>query len=288
MDIEKIKFRLSPLGEPKLRFNQLKYNCPICESKGNLLNKFNLEININSFQFHCWACNYKGHINKLIKEQGLGKEFVFDNNLIKNNIQEIDNEIIELVEPKFYNQKFTKEQIKHFNYRGANIENLKRLGFNNIYSGENKNALYIKSYNVNGELNYYIIYNFKKYIKPQGIKLNKIMFGESNIDYNFPITITEGIWDTVVTINSFPLLGLKLNDRHQYLLSNKSCLLMLDEIIDNKIYLYIEKQLKEICKNFEIIKIPKGFKDPSYCIGTRKNNEFKNYYLKTISNLANN
>lgn len=284
--IEKIKFRLDTLGEPKVNGNQLKYNCPLCESKGGALNKYNLEVNISRFGFNCWACNYHGHINKLIKEQGLGKDFVF-----KSDISTEENKYIpsELKLPDFLIHKFTDKQKEHFKYRGILQSKIIKYDIYNIFSGLNKNKLCFNSYNINNELNYFLIYDLinKKYQKPQGVK-NNIMFWESKIDYNFPITVTEGLWDSLATINSFPMLGLKLNERMLYMLSNRDILMFLDEFVLNKQQLYLEHQLREICNNFEVLKVPEKMKDPSYLLGTKNNFEFKNYYLKTIQQIANN
>jgi len=285
MDIDKIKFRLKNLGEPKQRFNQLKYNCPICEAKGSSIDKYNLEVNINTLQFNCWACNYHGHINKLISEQGLGKDFKFENII---NFSKEENKEYKIEEPLFLNQKYTEGQKKHFLYRGVPIDKLKKNNVYNVYSGKEKGMLYFRSYNISGELNYSLLYDLvnKKYIKPRGIK-NEIMFQEGNLDYNFPITITEGIWDYLSTINSFPMLGLKLNDRMKFMLSNKDCILLMDEFVINRILLKLEKELREICSSLTILKIPQGLRDPSYCLGTRNNIEFKNNYLRAIQNIAN-
>ena len=285
MDIEKIKFRLSALGDPVQRFEQLKYNCPICETKGGAVDKYNLEININTLQFNCWGCNYHGYINKLITEQGLGKDFTF-NNIINLN-DEIKKETL-LIEPLFLNQRYTEEQKKHFLYRGVPISKIKNYDVYNVYSGTEKGMLCFKSYDIKGELNYFILYDLKKkkYIKPKGIK-NECMFWEGKLDWNFPITITEGLWDSMSTINSFPMLGLKLNKRMLYMLSNKDCLLLLDEFVVNKTFLSLEKELKEICNTLTVLRIPQGQRDPSYCLGTKNNIELKNYYLKTLSNITN-
>lgn len=285
MDIEKIKFRLSPLGEPKQRFDQLKYNCPICEAKGGAVDKYNLEVNTNTLQFNCWGCNYHGHINKLISEYGLGREFQFDNIINLNDVKKKENL---LKEPMFLNQRYTEEQKKHFLYRGVSIDKIKNYNIDNVYSGNEKGMLCFKSYDVMGELNYFILYDLKtgKYIKPKGIK-NESMFWENKLDWNFPITITEGIWDSLSTINSFPMLGLKLNLRMLYMLSNKDCLLLLDEFVVNKTFIALEKELKSICNTLTVLRIPQGLRDPSYCLGTRNNIEFKNNYLKMLSNITN-
>ena len=51
---------------------QYQFCCPKCaeENGGVADNKFNLEINFKLGKYHCWKCDSKGNIIKLIKKYG--------------------------------------------------------------------------------------------------------------------------------------------------------------------------------------------------------------------------
>jgi hypothetical protein len=69
---------------------QYQFCCPSCaEENGNKPDgKYNLEVNFILGKFHCWKCDTKGSIIKLVKRYGnydLASEYIEDVKMILSN-----------------------------------------------------------------------------------------------------------------------------------------------------------------------------------------------------------
>ena len=51
---------------------QYQFCCPSCaeSNSGKIDNKYNLEVNFAIGKYHCWKCDIKGNINRLVKYYG--------------------------------------------------------------------------------------------------------------------------------------------------------------------------------------------------------------------------
>jgi len=88
------------------------------------------------------------------------------------------------------------------------------IGF--CYEGEYKSRIIIPSYNEEGRLNYFTARSWEsnpylKYKNPEAEK-ETIIFNEYLIDWNKPISLVEGPFDSIFVENSIPMLGKKLSD----------------------------------------------------------------------------
>ena len=238
------------LGEPKHQFNgdnyQLQFDCPSCAIEKGLYDgdhKYNLEINIQTGKFNCWACgvhnNMHGNISKLIKEYGndkLLKEYyqnirVYNNSLLYelnsndiNNHHDIDDSIIDLPKyfTKFENSRFNFNQLYALSYltdRNINFSLIERFNIGYCTNGEYYNRIIIPSYDKNDTLNYFVGRDYSnnqyklKYKNPN-IPKTDFVFNEKFINWDDNIILVEGPFDHIVTPNSIPLLGKKLSEKH--------------------------------------------------------------------------
>ena len=88
------------------------------------------------------------------------------------------------------------------------------IGF--CYEGEYKNRIIIPSYSEEGTLNYFVARSWetKPYLKYKNPAAEKeiIVFNEYLIDWDKPISLVEGPFDSLFVDNSIPMLGKKISD----------------------------------------------------------------------------
>lgn len=251
---------LKPLGDPKYSGSQLKYDCPRCLKAGSGEGKTNLEVQSTGTQvFHCWACNYKGHISKLIKDYGY-KEYLE----LFSTQQELDplekSQIFEL--PKYIqNVLNNKEATDYLLSRGLSKIKIRERDIRFCYAGELKNRIIFPSYNENGELTCFITHHLKTKKYSVRKKENFICFHQNFIDKRMPIILTEGIYDALVVPNAIPILGTTLSTELLAFLSNTTVLLAVDNDLALSVKKKMQKALKTVCKNFHTCIFSTKYKD---------------------------
>lgn len=215
------------LGKPKKIYeskSQLSYNCPICDDEKN---KGNLEINLDKMVFHCWSCgdteDMRGTLTKLFdkfaskKQKKLFKLLKPDEKISKEKKQ------VKVKLPEsfvFFKDSNPKYPIRNqaYNYlksRGITDEIIEKYKIGFCDKGTHSGRIVIPSFNVNGELNYYIARSWNpttkfKYKNPDSEK-DKIIFNENLINWEQDITLVEGAFDSVFVPNSIPMLGKHLS-----------------------------------------------------------------------------
>lgn len=272
---------LKPLGDYKERFNQIKFNCPRCEESGAAIDKYNLEVNIRTLAFKCWACGYHGYITRLIEDYGnkdLKKEFD------SRHDQQYTKKEYKGIEPIEFLRKINKTDKELINYlylRGVNAEDFDYYNIKYCYSGKYKNCIIFESYTKDGALSFWIAHDWKnkKYHKPEGVSLDIIFWGEK-IDLNFPIILVEGIYDSIVIPNSIPMLGLDLYNGLLNFIEGKNVILITDEIVNAYKIKSLEKKIKSVTNAYIRMQIPDNWRDPNYCV--MRNSEFKSKLINQI------
>lgn len=211
--------------------DEVSFHCPICNleiEKKKLV--INLNRNSNRFGYwHCWNCREsmgtsgktiyslfkKVHVN----ENNFNKlNELLSENCIKLNIpteKKYDNivlpsEFISLskkrISPEYNNA------ISYLNKRGITLDDIITYNIGYCESGYYKQRIIIPSYDQDGDLNYFISRTYynginRKYKNPKVDKDN-IVFFESNINYNYPLLLVEGVFDAIsAKRNAIPLLG---------------------------------------------------------------------------------
>jgi DNA primase len=232
------------LGTPRSHYehkSQVGFDCPVCSEeqgkpRGN--GKGNLAINYEKGVYKCWACwernNMHGSIIRLIKKYG-NKQHLKDYLLVApkkqdwksndvENLKEIKvkypESFREFSKSKEYHTSFT-DAYKYVKKRGLTDDILHKFNIGFTCDGKRRDRIIIPSYDINGELNYYIArswdkYNKAKYMNPEsGVDAHDkqhIIFNEGRVNWDSTIYLVEGVFDHIVTPNSIPMLGKYLSD----------------------------------------------------------------------------
>lgn len=248
------------LGEPQMHNDysgQMTFNCPTCSYDIKSLDegdgKYNLEVNYKEGEygvFKCWVCcdthDTHGTLNKLIRKFGTKKQLKKYEILRPDEHPDQVKKIYKKVHlPKEYisfdeassGLKMTPQYRMAWNYikkRNITEEQIKKYKIGFCYHGEYENRIIIPSFNKENELNYfiarsYLTYTKNKYKNPVAEK-DIIIFNENLIDWDKPIYIVEGAFDSIFVPNSIPMLGKHMSDfLFNYLYDNaKEIIIILD------------------------------------------------------------
>ena len=215
---------------------QITFDCPVCSHDIKGLDegdgKGNLEINYKMFVYKCWVCaetHYtQGNLNKLIFKYGSPiqirdfKLYTPDEFIIKPNGEykklKLPKEFIEFSKVT-EGRKLTHLYKQAFNYlKSRNITNdmIEKYHIGYCDSGQYENRIIIPSYNSDGEVNYfvarsYLKYTNRKYMNPQ-VDKNLLIWNEHLIDWEKPVYLVEGAFDSIFLENSIPMLGKYITD----------------------------------------------------------------------------
>lgn len=219
---------------------QISFSCPTCsyDIKGldGLDGKGNLEVNYKQGVYKCWVCaethDTHGSLYKLIKKFGNPRQLKKYMLLRPDDNGEIGNRVYKKVRlPKEFiafkdasaGLKMTPHYRKAFNYiKKRNITDtmlqMYNIGF--CYHGEYENRIIIPSYDSEHNINYFIARSYldktkMKYKNPEAQK-EIIIFNEYLINWDEPIYIVEGAFDSIFLPNAIPMLG-KFMSEHLFL-----------------------------------------------------------------------
>lgn len=210
---------------------QVAFNCPVCsyEIKGldKLDGKYNLEVNYIQNVYQCWSCggthDTHGSLYKLIKTYGTKKQLENYKLLRPESGGEVKEKKYKRVAlPKEFisirnasvGMKLTHHYKTAMNYLksrniGEDLINKYNIGF--CYDGPYANRIIIPSYNEYKNINYfiarsYLSYSKLKYKNPEAEK-ESIIWNEHLINWEKPVYIVEGVFDSIFLPNSIPMLG---------------------------------------------------------------------------------
>lgn len=206
----------SHLGVAK-RFSRGEYyfHCPFC----NHANK-KLAININKGAWHCWVCNARGRslvslCSKLkIPYKDVGESFNASSFEIEDKYTETECTLPEEYESLASTKHIYKDAVAYLLSRGIingindYVLNRYHIGFCN--SGKYENRIIIPSFDVSGNLNYFVARSIKMtkypYLLPP-ISKNIVAF-DGYIDWTEEVVLCEGMFDALtIRRNAIPLLG---------------------------------------------------------------------------------
>lgn len=219
--------------------DQYQFCCPSCadENGGKPDGKYNLEINFVIGKYHCWKCDAKGSLNRLVKRYGnadLANEYLEDVKMILASMmyrldryeelaRMIEEEEIKL--PKTYTpigdiSKLRNGKLKTFlekRHITQEMVNIYHLGYTKWENEELniRSRLIVPSYDYKGNLTYWTGRDFTGYEKRQkylNVKADRkrIIFNEGLIEWDGDIILVEGIIDSIVYPNCIPLMGKQL------------------------------------------------------------------------------
>ena len=204
-----------------LRGNELAFYCPFCNH-----HKQKLQVNTETQKWHCWTCNSGGKkLTSLLKRLDVDRktisiirEIYGDSNYNPQNEDEgtkvyiqLPKEFISLnEEPKGFNPEY-KHAVHYLNERGITQKEIVKYNIGYCKDGLYSRRVIIPSYDVNGQLNYFVSRSYypeekMKYKNPP-ISKNVICL-ESQVNWNEPIILCEGVFDAItIKRNAIPLLG---------------------------------------------------------------------------------
>ena len=204
-----------------LRGNELAFYCPFCNH-----HKQKLQVNTETQKWHCWTCNSGGKkLTSLLKRLDVDRktisiirEIYGDSHYNPQNEDEgtkvyiqLPKEFISLnEEPRGFNPEY-KHAIHYLNERGITQNEIIKYNIGYCKDGLYSRRVIVPSYNCDGQLNYFVSRSYyseekMKYKNPP-ISKNVICL-ESQINWNEPIILCEGVFDAItIKRNAIPLLG---------------------------------------------------------------------------------
>ena len=209
---------------------QIAFDCPVCSYDIKGLEqgdgKGNLEINYKHNVYKCWVCaethDTHGSLFKLIKKYGTPKQFKKyqllrpdDTDVPKKVFKQIKlpSEFIPFKDASF-GLKMTPQYKQAWNYiKSRNITDLMvqmyNIGF--CYNGPYENRIIIPSYDSENRLNYFVARSYltktkMKYKNPE-VDKESLIWNEHLINWDEPVYIVEGAFDSIFLPNSIPMLG---------------------------------------------------------------------------------
>lgn len=209
---------------------QISFDCPVCsyDIKGleNGDGKGNLEINYKHNVYKCWVCaeshETHGSLFKLIKKYGTSKQLKKYQLLRPEDVDSPKKVYKQVRLPKEFipfknvtlGLKLTPQYKQAINYiRSRNItdEMIDRFNIGFCYQGPYEYRIIIPSYDINNNLNYFIARSYltrtkMKYKNPE-IDKESLIWNEHLINWEEPIYIVEGAFDSIFLNNSIPMLG---------------------------------------------------------------------------------
>lgn len=222
------------LGNPKSsrdaeKKTQWEFNCPSSTCKKDK-NKFNLAYQSNNKVFKCWKCGYSGFVYKLVHDHGSSDDFkrlklilpeysIGNFNIFKK--PKINHEAITCDLPLGYMPLNIEKQNsslykKAWDYlvnkrkvSPAQIDKFK-IGYTEI--GPRKFRIIFPSFNAAGIMNYFEARSYLDnpaipYYKPDSPDKTDIIFNEKFINWDLPVYLVEGVFDSLRILNSIPILG---------------------------------------------------------------------------------
>jgi DNA primase len=212
----------SVLGQGKKTSNgNYAYHCPFCHH-----HKPKLEINFTENKqghnpWHCWVCNTRGKtIVGLFKKTEASPEKIAEAKSYVKSGYEVEETVVKntLKLPEEFTPLYpipsgisAKHALFYLKKRNITTEDIIKYNIGYCEFGEYANMIVIPSYNVNGELNFFVgrsfeKESFRKYKNPSVSK--DIIPFELFINWESPIVLCEGPFDAMaIKRNAIPLLG---------------------------------------------------------------------------------
>lgn len=262
---------------------QISFDCPVCSHEIKGLDegdgKGNLEVNYMSNVFKCWSCGEThethGSTYKLIKTFGNKKQLKTFLILNPEQRPRSNKEYAKVRLPKEFVKfkdmtkgfKMTHHFKSFWNYlnsRGITEEMIIKYNIGACFSGDYSNRIIIPSYDENEYVNYfigrtYLTKNVKyKYKNPEALK-EEIIWNLPLINFEKPVYIVEGVFDSIFLDNSIPILGKKMSDLLFDVLYEKAKEIII--VLDGDAWLDTEKLFHKLncgrlMGNVQVVKLP--------------------------------
>ena len=200
-----------------LQNDEIAFNCVFCHHS-----KKKLQVNLRTQMWQCWVCGVKGrsiyHLFKKLKASQMHFEKLTQytgytpNVTVKKSYDELSLPAefksflqVDSSNPEFWNA------LSYLKKRGVSREDILRYNIGFCESGPYSKMVIIPSYDKDGILNFFTgrsYYNDATF-KHKNPKVSKDIIGFGlYIDWRYPITVVEGVFDALaVKRNAIPLFG---------------------------------------------------------------------------------
>jgi len=233
------------------------YHCPFCKH-----HKKKLSVNVTKGFFKCWVCDTKGAISYLIKRFGTIDDrhdwALLDQEVDFSTMDLIFNQPEEKLPPVDLPSEYmclakkglppaANEAISYLWSRGIGQKDIlyHKIGF--CLTGKYKKRIIIPSFDDEGNCNYFTARSYSgdwlSYKNPPASK--NIIFNDLLINWNEPITLVEGPFDSIKMKNSIPILGSTLKETTK----------LFKKIVEKQTKVYIGLDEDALNKSMKIISL---------------------------------
>jgi DNA primase len=262
---------------------QISFDCPVCSYDIKGLDhgdgKGNIEINYKQNVYKCWVCaethETHGSIYKLVKKYGNPRQYKKfqllkpddEDNPFKPTYHRVrlPKEFISFKDASL-GLKLTPQFKQAFNYikkRNITDEMIIKYNIGFCHDGEYSNRIIIPSYDSEDEINYFIARSYlvktkMKYKNPQ-VDKESLIWNEHIINWDIPVYIVEGAFDSVFLNNSIPMLGKFMTKKlYNTLYDNaKKVIIVLDgDAWEDAVKLYHKLNCGKLMGKIWIVKLP--------------------------------
>ena len=258
MEAKKLRILKDILGSPYKSRSEFLYRCPYCDH-----HKRKFSVNIEKNVYKCWVCDTRGaNIQRVVRRFGTYKhrqewaqmedhvdysilESLFGTPEEEKHIIDLPEEFVSLANRDtpptgFIARKYLKE-------RGITKKDIIWWKMGYCSSGEYENRIIIPSFNVDGDVDYFIartyVNAFPKYKNPPAGR--DIVFNELFVDWTSDVVLVEGAFDAIKAgYNAVPLLGSTLREESK----------LFQRIVRNDTPVYLALDPDAERKSFNIIK----------------------------------
>jgi len=233
------------------------YHCPFCKH-----HKKKLSVNVIKGFFKCWVCDTKGAISYLIKRFGTIDDrhdwALLDQEVDFSTMDLIFNQPEEKLPPVKLPSEYmclakkglppaANEAMSYLWSRGIGQKDIiyHKIGF--CLTGKYKKRIIIPSFDDEGNCNYFTARSYSgdwlSYKNPPASK--NIIFNDLLINWNEPITLVEGPFDSIKMKNSIPILGSTLKETTK----------LFKKIVEKQTKVYIGLDEDALNKSMKIISL---------------------------------
>ena len=228
MEEQKLSILKGVLGRFRKTGSEYLFSCPFCKHHKP---KFSVNLNRGA---KCWVCDWKSpDLRRVIRRVGSFNQLqewdtitgrvslsAFDelfgdyDEIVVEETIELPDSFVSLANGNI--SLFSLAARRYLKKRGLTEKDLVNWKIGFCASGEYANRVIIPSFNMNGEVNYFIAraYNddWMRYKNPPVSR--DIVFNELFLDWDSDLAIVEGAFDAIVAgPNAVPILGSTLNER---------------------------------------------------------------------------
>ena len=269
---EKLKIVADVLGGYDRRGDEYLFHCPFCNH-----HKKKLSLNFNKNVAKCWTCDWRAkNIYRIVRSHGDYNQrqrwLELDGRLdlqtfdqIYKEINEVEEEpVCELPEEMIslcnkHLPRSSKRALDYLYSRGLENKDIKMWKIGYCTEGRYSGRIIIPSFNRNGDSNYFIARSYvghkRKYLNPMSTK--DIIFNEIMIDWDEPVVILEGVFDSIVAgTQAIPILGSTLRTQSRLFqalaMNDTPVYIALDQDAEKKASWMIKKMVEY---DMEVLKI---------------------------------